>query len=114
MIQDAWIGDISDADALVFYREYIGRLKQIKFKFEEDKVYRFKAGYKDIFNETCGANKRIAQFIGENSFKVKIDPAKNVFNHIFMTYTIRSFTLSEIVIITNFQVFTTIRFTHGV
>ena len=46
--------------------------------FEEDKVYRFKAGYKDIFNETCGANKRIAQFIGENSFKVKIDPAKNV------------------------------------
>ncbi|END6302084.1 hypothetical protein ABMM93_004355 [Salmonella enterica subsp. enterica serovar Newport] len=39
--------------------------------FEEDKVYRFKTGYKDIFNETCGANKRIAQFIGENSFKVK-------------------------------------------
>lgn len=46
--------------------------------FEEDKVYRFKTGYKDIFNETCGANKRIAQFIDENSFKVKIDPAKNV------------------------------------
>lgn len=46
--------------------------------FEEDKVYRFKAGYKDIFNETCGANKRIAKFIGENSFKVKIDSAKNV------------------------------------
>ena len=34
--QDAWIGDISDADALVFYREYVGRLKQMKSKFEED------------------------------------------------------------------------------
>ena len=31
--QDAWIGDISDADALVFYREYIGKLKQIKTTF---------------------------------------------------------------------------------
>ena len=34
--QDAWIGDISDADALVFYREYIGKLKQIKTTFSED------------------------------------------------------------------------------
>ncbi|ATN93210.1 loader of DNA helicase [Salmonella phage Melville] len=34
--QDAWIGDISDADALVFYREYIGKLKMIKSTFEED------------------------------------------------------------------------------
>lgn len=34
--QDAWIGDISDADALVFYREYIGRLKRIKQVFEDD------------------------------------------------------------------------------
>ena len=34
--QDAWIGDISDADALVFYREYIGRLKRIKSVFEDD------------------------------------------------------------------------------
>lgn len=34
--QDAWIGDISDADALVFYREYIGKLKLIKSTFEED------------------------------------------------------------------------------
>lgn len=34
--QDAWIGEISDADALVFYREYIGKLKLIKSNFEED------------------------------------------------------------------------------
>ncbi|AWD90409.1 DNA helicase loader [Erwinia phage Cronus] len=34
--QDAWIGDISDADALVFYREYIGRLKRIRTQFEDD------------------------------------------------------------------------------
>lgn len=34
--QDAWIGDISDADALVFYREYIGRLKRIKQVYEDD------------------------------------------------------------------------------
>lgn len=34
--QDAWIGDISDADALVFYREYIGRLKRIKEQFKDD------------------------------------------------------------------------------
>ncbi|QEM42466.1 hypothetical protein [Klebsiella phage PhiKpNIH-6] len=34
--QDAWIGDISDADALVFYREYIGKLKMIKNTFEDD------------------------------------------------------------------------------
>lgn len=34
--QDAWIGDISDADALVFYREYIGRLKRMKTQFEDD------------------------------------------------------------------------------
>lgn len=34
--QDAWIGDISDADALVFYREYIGRLKRIKTQYEDD------------------------------------------------------------------------------
>lgn len=34
--QDAWIGEISDADALVFYREYLGKLKMIKETFEED------------------------------------------------------------------------------
>lgn len=34
--QDAWIGDISDADALVFYREYIGRLKRMRTQFEDD------------------------------------------------------------------------------
>lgn len=34
--QDAWIGDISDADALIFYREYIGRLKRIKQVYEDD------------------------------------------------------------------------------
>lgn len=34
--QDAWIGEISDADALVFYREYIGRLRTIKDTFAED------------------------------------------------------------------------------
>ena len=34
--QDAWIGEISDADALVFYREYLGKLKMIKENFEED------------------------------------------------------------------------------
>lgn len=34
--QDAWIGDISDADAMVFYREYIGRLKRMKTQYEDD------------------------------------------------------------------------------
>ena len=34
--QDAWIGDISDADALIFYREYIGRLKRIRQVYEDD------------------------------------------------------------------------------
>lgn len=34
--QDAWIGDISDADALVFYREYLGKLKRVKTVFEDD------------------------------------------------------------------------------
>ena len=34
--QDAWIGEISDADALVFYREYIGKLKRIKDVYQDD------------------------------------------------------------------------------
>ena len=34
--QDAWIGDISDADAMSFYREYIGKLKRVKTVFEDD------------------------------------------------------------------------------
>lgn len=34
--QDAWIGDISDADALIFYREYIGKLRSMNTQFEDD------------------------------------------------------------------------------
>lgn len=34
--QDAWIGEISDADAQVFYREYIGKLMRIDNVYEED------------------------------------------------------------------------------
>lgn len=34
--QDAWIGEISDSDALVFYRGYIGKLATIKTKYEDD------------------------------------------------------------------------------
>lgn len=34
--QDAWIGDISDSDAIIFYREYIGKLKRIKTQYTDD------------------------------------------------------------------------------
>lgn len=54
--QDAWIGEISDADALIFYREYLGRLSQVQTRYQEDirNIYYFseKIGIKalqDIF-----------------------------------------------------------------
>lgn len=34
--QNAWIGEISDADALVFYRSYIGKLGRIESVYKED------------------------------------------------------------------------------
>lgn len=34
--QDAWIGDISDADALSFYREYQGKFLRLNTLFEDD------------------------------------------------------------------------------
>lgn len=34
--QNAWIGEISDADALVFYREYIGKLQRMEQIFADD------------------------------------------------------------------------------
>lgn len=34
--QDAWIGEISDSDALVFYRSYIGKMATISTKYEDD------------------------------------------------------------------------------
>ncbi|QJT71720.1 DNA helicase loader [Shewanella phage Thanatos-1] len=34
--QDAWIGEISDSDALVFYREYIGKFQNIKDVYISD------------------------------------------------------------------------------
>lgn len=34
--QNAWIGEISDADALIFYREYIGRLQRMEQIFVDD------------------------------------------------------------------------------
>lgn len=34
--QDAWIGEISDADAIIFYREYQGKLLQVKDRFSDD------------------------------------------------------------------------------
>lgn len=34
--QNAWIGEISDSDALVFYREYVGRLSQVETRYIED------------------------------------------------------------------------------
>ncbi|ARB06035.1 hypothetical protein fHeYen901_262 [Yersinia phage fHe-Yen9-01] len=55
--QDAWIGEISDADALIFYREYIGRLKRMSTQFEDDikNIYYFAKkveveSFGDIFN----------------------------------------------------------------
>lgn len=34
--QNAWIGEISDSDPLVFYREYQSRLEQVEYRFIED------------------------------------------------------------------------------
>lgn len=47
--QNAWIGEISDADALVFYREYIGKLQRMSTIFVDDvkNIYYF-ARKKDI------------------------------------------------------------------
>ncbi|AUM58381.1 DNA helicase loader [Proteus phage phiP4-3] len=54
--QDAWIGEISDADALVFYREYIGKLQGLSDVYKEDlkNIYYFSkkinvSSLKDIF-----------------------------------------------------------------
>lgn len=63
--QDAWIGEISDADALIFYREYIGKLKTAKTRFVDDvkNVYYFSKkvdvkSLKEIFsyNERVGSS----------------------------------------------------------
>lgn len=34
--QDAWIGEISDSDAVNFYHTYLARLKNIRNRFEDD------------------------------------------------------------------------------
>ncbi|ASD52117.1 DNA helicase loader [Pseudomonas phage PspYZU05] len=34
--QDAWIGEISDSDALIFYREYVGRFETMKTTYISD------------------------------------------------------------------------------
>ncbi|AFL47678.1 DNA helicase loader [Acinetobacter phage ZZ1] len=34
--QDAWIGDISDADAVNFYQTYLARLRQVKSRYDAD------------------------------------------------------------------------------
>lgn len=41
--QDAWIGEISDSDAVTFYHTYLARLKQLRFRYEEDvkNIYHF-------------------------------------------------------------------------
>lgn len=60
--QDAWIGDISDADALVFYREYLGKLKRVKTIFEDDvkNIYYFSGKVNvESLNEIFEYNKKI-------------------------------------------------------
>lgn len=34
--EDAWIGEISDSDAVDFYKTYLARLKTVKIRFEDD------------------------------------------------------------------------------
>ncbi|QOI66456.1 DNA helicase loader [Erwinia phage FBB1] len=67
--QDAWIGDISDADALVFYREYIGRLKRIKIQFEDDikNIYYFSQKLGESLSTIFEYNKK-----GESSYIFKL------------------------------------------
>lgn len=57
--QDAWIGDISDADALVFYREYIGKLKRLSSEYEEDikNIYYFSKKIDKTLKEIFEYNK---------------------------------------------------------
>lgn len=67
--QDAWIGDISDADALVFYREYIGRLKRIKIQFEDDikNIYYFSQKLGESLSTIFEYNKK-----GDSSYIFKL------------------------------------------
>lgn len=57
--QDAWIGDISDADALVFYREYIGKLQRLSDVYTDDikNIYYFSQKVDKSLNEIFEYNK---------------------------------------------------------
>lgn len=57
--QDAWIGDISDADALVFYREYIGRLNRLTDIYVDDlkNIYYFSKKINKTLNQVFSYNK---------------------------------------------------------
>lgn len=59
--QDAWIGEISDSDALVFYREYIGRLNRLSTVFEDDikNIYYFTKKIGVSLNEIMEYNKKV-------------------------------------------------------
>lgn len=67
--QDAWIGDISDADAMVFYREYIGRLKRIKTQYEDDikNIYYFSQKVDESLKGIFDYNKK-----GDSSYIFKL------------------------------------------
>lgn len=60
--QNAWIGEISDSDALIFYREYIGKLSQVKTRFVDDvkNIYYFSKKLNvNSLNEIFVYNERI-------------------------------------------------------
>ena len=57
--QDAWIGEISDADAIDFYRKYLIKLRSINDTFVED--------IKNIYYFSKKSNKTLKEIIDYNS-----------------------------------------------
>ena len=59
--QDAWIGDLSDSDAIDFYRKYVVKLKSIKDTFVDDvkNIYYFSKKMNISLNEVFSYNEKI-------------------------------------------------------
>lgn len=59
--QNAWIGDISDVDALIFYREYIGKLNRLSDTYKEDiqNIYYFSKKVDKSLTEIFEYNNKI-------------------------------------------------------
>lgn len=59
--QDAWIGDLSDSDAIDFYRSYVVKLKSVRDTIEEDlgSIYYFSKKLNITLNQVINYNEKM-------------------------------------------------------